>query len=228
MPCAPTAPPAALHPPSPPPPAQVGSIPVLMSLVGSAVKELAASPTHSCLPPGRVTELQLVATCLTRLAEHDECAAQVRACNGVTLLGKLLLVQPTKGEGEGRGRRGEGRGKRRGGWGQGQGYASDEQVGTGQGRRGKGSTWVRTGHVQVRRRAGQQIPGGCGMGRSHPPVPHAVPASACGLQPTCPPPLHSYSHTGHTASQLLVPPPPPSPTCPLTPSRRPPQRQVQP
>ncbi len=79
---------------------QVGSIPVLMTLVGAAVRELASNPTHNCLPPGRVTELQLVATCLTRLAEHDECAAQIRACNGVTLLGKLLMVQPVKGEGE--------------------------------------------------------------------------------------------------------------------------------
>ncbi|KXZ43056.1 hypothetical protein GPECTOR_105g110 [Gonium pectorale] len=78
----------------------VGSIPVLVSLVGSAVRELASCPpaTGPVLPPGRPTELQLVATCLTRLAEHDECAAQVRACNGVTLLGKLLLAQPARGE----------------------------------------------------------------------------------------------------------------------------------
>ncbi|GIM13803.1 hypothetical protein Vretimale_16861, partial [Volvox reticuliferus] len=76
----------------------VGSIPVLMALVGAAVRELASNPTHNCLPPGRVTELQLTATCLTRLAEHDECSAQIRACNGVTLLGKLLMVQPAKGE----------------------------------------------------------------------------------------------------------------------------------
>lgn len=78
---------------------QVGSIPVQMSLVGAAVRELASNPTHNCLPAGRVTELQLTATCLTRLSEHDECAAQIRACNGVTLLGKLLLVQPVRGEG---------------------------------------------------------------------------------------------------------------------------------
>ncbi|PNH04362.1 Serine/threonine-protein kinase Nek10 [Tetrabaena socialis] len=77
----------------------VGSIPVLISLVGSSVRELAASPSHNCLPPGRCTELQLAATALTRLAEHDECSAQIRACNGVTLLGKLLLVAPAKGEG---------------------------------------------------------------------------------------------------------------------------------
>ncbi|GLC33389.1 Serine/threonine-protein kinase Nek10 [Pleodorina starrii] len=81
----------------------VGSIPVLMSLVSAAVRDLASNPTHNCLPPSRVTELQLVATCLTRLAEHDECAAQIRACNAVTLLGKLLMVQapPQKPEAPG-------------------------------------------------------------------------------------------------------------------------------
>lgn len=86
------------HPPPSCPP-QVGSIPVLMSLVGAAVREVAANPSSSALPPGRATELQLAATALTRLAEHDECSAQIRACNGVTLLGKLLLVQPAKGDG---------------------------------------------------------------------------------------------------------------------------------
>ncbi len=70
-----------------------------MSLVGAAVREVAANPSSSALPPGRATELQLAATALTRLAEHDECSAQIRACNGVTLLGKLLLVQPAKGDG---------------------------------------------------------------------------------------------------------------------------------
>ncbi len=80
----------------------MGAIPVLMSLVGAAVRELAADPASNALPPGRATELQLAATALTRLAETDECAAQIRACNGVTLLGKLLLVQPARSEGEGR------------------------------------------------------------------------------------------------------------------------------
>jgi hypothetical protein len=41
--------------------------------------------------------LQLVCTALTRIAEDDELAHSVRQCNGVTLLGKLLLLQPPAG-----------------------------------------------------------------------------------------------------------------------------------
>eukprot|EP00195_Chlamydomonas_chlamydogama_P014873 CAMPEP_0202909088 /NCGR_PEP_ID=MMETSP1392-20130828/48237_1 /ASSEMBLY_ACC=CAM_ASM_000868 /TAXON_ID=225041 /ORGANISM="Chlamydomonas chlamydogama, Strain SAG 11-48b" /LENGTH=1008 /DNA_ID=CAMNT_0049598709 /DNA_START=59 /DNA_END=3081 /DNA_ORIENTATION=- len=76
---------------------QVGSIPVLVSLVGSAAKDMGNDPALPCVIPGgtaRITELQLAATALTRISEDDEMAVQIRACNGVTVLGKLLLAQP--------------------------------------------------------------------------------------------------------------------------------------
>ncbi len=47
----------------------------------------------------RLTELQLVCTALTRISEADEMAYQIRQCNGVTLLGKLLLVDPMASSG---------------------------------------------------------------------------------------------------------------------------------
>ena len=71
----------------------MGGIPVLLSLVKAAVGLMAANPQSNSLPPATVTEMQLVCTALTRMAEHDECSSHIRACNGVTLLGKLLLVQ---------------------------------------------------------------------------------------------------------------------------------------
>ncbi|KAG1662637.1 hypothetical protein FOA52_009622 [Chlamydomonas sp. UWO 241] len=74
---------------------QVGIIPVLVSLAGAAVKEMAADVRGNVIPGGsaRLTELQLVCTALTRIAEADEMAYQIRQCNGVTLLGKLLIAE---------------------------------------------------------------------------------------------------------------------------------------
>ena len=59
----------------------------------------------ACCAWPQVTEVQLVCTALTRLAEDDDMATQIRQCNGVTLLGKLLLVQPLNATG-GEGRQG--------------------------------------------------------------------------------------------------------------------------
>uniref|UniRef100_A0A7R9V241 non-specific serine/threonine protein kinase n=1 Tax=Chlamydomonas euryale TaxID=1486919 RepID=A0A7R9V241_9CHLO len=75
---------------------QVGIIPVLLTLVGAAVKDAAADPTSNAIPGGslRITELQLTCTALTRISEADEMAYQVRQCNGVTLVGKLLMAEP--------------------------------------------------------------------------------------------------------------------------------------
>ncbi|KAF5840663.1 hypothetical protein DUNSADRAFT_15906 [Dunaliella salina] len=73
---------------------QTGTIPILLSLVAAVVRDLAASPAASALPSSRITDMQLVCTALTRIAEDDELAYSIRQCNGVTLLGKLLLVQP--------------------------------------------------------------------------------------------------------------------------------------
>lgn len=96
---------AAALSPSPHAHVQVGIIPVLISLLGSAVKEMAADSTSNCIPGGsaRLTELQLVCTALTRISEADDMAYQIRQCNGVTLVGKLLLAQPTASAGGGRG-----------------------------------------------------------------------------------------------------------------------------
>lgn len=79
---------------------------MLVSLLGSAVKEMAADSTSNCIPGGsaRLTELQLVCTALTRISEADDMAYQIRQCNGVTLVGKLLLAQPTASAGRGRGK----------------------------------------------------------------------------------------------------------------------------
>ena len=95
---------------------QVGIIPVLASLLGTAVREMATNVQSNSIPGGRerLTELQvqvsvisllrhiyhlpwrpfqLVCTALTRIAEDDEMAYQIRQCNCVTLLGKLVLAQ---------------------------------------------------------------------------------------------------------------------------------------
>ena len=50
------------------------------------------SPSMSCS--------QLTCTALTRIAEDDEMAYQIRQCNCVTLLGKLLLAQPAPSQGD--------------------------------------------------------------------------------------------------------------------------------
>ncbi|GAX79138.1 hypothetical protein CEUSTIGMA_g6578.t1 [Chlamydomonas eustigma] len=75
---------------------QVGIVPVLASLLGSAVREMALDSHSNTIPGGsaRLTELQLTCTALTRIAEDDEMAYQIRQCNCVTLLGKLLLAHP--------------------------------------------------------------------------------------------------------------------------------------
>eukprot|EP00798_Chlamydomonas_sp_ICE-L_P017617 gene17617-23951_t len=81
---------------------QVGSIPVLISLGSAVVREMVADVSSNCLVGGsaRVTELQLVCTALTRISEDDEMAYQIRQCNGVTIIGKLLLAQPRPSDNE--------------------------------------------------------------------------------------------------------------------------------
>jgi len=57
------------------------------------------TPTHTYTHTHLHT--QLVCTALTRISEDDNLAYSIRQCNGVTLLGKLLLVQPAPTPGKG-------------------------------------------------------------------------------------------------------------------------------
>uniref|UniRef100_A0A061SM17 non-specific serine/threonine protein kinase n=1 Tax=Tetraselmis sp. GSL018 TaxID=582737 RepID=A0A061SM17_9CHLO len=72
---------------------QIGGIPVIVSILspptGTAVELLSAS---------RMTEIQLVCLVLCRMAEDDESAYQIRQCNGVYLLGRLLLLQQMRSD----------------------------------------------------------------------------------------------------------------------------------
>eukprot|EP00873_Tetraselmis_striata_P016601 jgi/Tetstr1/436865/TSEL_025641.t1 len=65
---------------------QIGGIPVIVSLLSPS-----DGLAESILTPGRVAEIQTVCLLMCRMAEDDESAYQMRQCNAVYLLGKLLL-----------------------------------------------------------------------------------------------------------------------------------------
>ncbi len=53
------------------------------------------STEHVCGCAHMLYAPQLVCTALTRLSEDDELSGVIRACDGVSLLGQLLLAGPT-------------------------------------------------------------------------------------------------------------------------------------
>ncbi|GFH15197.1 protein kinase domain-containing protein, partial [Haematococcus lacustris] len=74
---------------------QTGTIPVLLSLIASALKDWPSPGSNPALTSSKVIDMQLVCTALTRIAEDNELAYNIRQCNGITLLGKLLLLPGT-------------------------------------------------------------------------------------------------------------------------------------
>ena len=72
-----------------------GGIPVIVSLLSPAPVGGSASSSPEAqmlLTPNRIAEVQSVCLLISRLSEDDDCAYQIRQCNGVYLLGKQLLV----------------------------------------------------------------------------------------------------------------------------------------
>jgi NIMA (never in mitosis gene a)-related kinase len=65
---------------------QIGGIPVVVSLLSPS-----DGGVEAILTPSRVSEIQSVALLMCRMAEDNESAYQMRQCNAVYLLGKLLL-----------------------------------------------------------------------------------------------------------------------------------------
>ena len=76
-----------------------GGIPVLVSLLGEVKFDVSVKTQSTNFRGMTVDTISLLCSCLSRLAQDDDASYQIRQCNGIYLLGSLLLAVDGPGRG---------------------------------------------------------------------------------------------------------------------------------